>query len=72
MQVGAVSVEANLIAKRARMKTEKRVSYRDEAAPSTSDSKLERMMENMMERMSIYERPQSRENKIAPQNRNQP
>ena len=67
MQKGALRVETNLNEKRARMKTKKRVSYRDEAAPSTSDSTLEMMME----RMSIYERAQSRENQSAPQNINQ-
>ena len=37
MQKGALSVEVNLMEKRARMKTKKRVSFRDENAPSTSN-----------------------------------
>jgi len=48
MQQGALSVEVNLMEKRARMKTEKRVSFREESTPSTSSSKMEKMMEEMM------------------------
>ena len=69
MKRGAVSVEENLIAKRDRMKTKKRVSYRDEAAPSTSDTKLDNLvktMEKMMERMHVNDRAYPRENQIAP------
>ena len=40
MQRGALSVEVNLIEKRARMKAEKRVSFREESTPSTSNSKM--------------------------------
>ena len=36
MQRGAISVEENLIEKRARLKSEKRVTYRDETMASTS------------------------------------
>ena len=36
MQRGALSVEVNLMEKRAKMKTEKRVSFREESTPSTS------------------------------------
>ena len=63
-----------MIAKRARMKTEKRVSYRDEDAPSTYDTKLDNLvktMENMMERMNVNEIEYSRENQTASQKRNQ-
>ena len=44
MQKGALAVEVNLMEKRARMKNEKRVSFREESTPSTSSSKMERMM----------------------------
>ena len=74
MQGGAVSVEANLIAKRARMKTGKRFSYREDTTASTSDpsiSNLTKTMEKMMERLNMFERAQSRENQFASQNRNQ-
>jgi len=47
MQKGAVSVEANLIEKKARMKTEKRVTYRDDTVASTSD--YDRLSKNMEE-----------------------
>ena len=59
MQRGALSVEVNLMEKRARMKAEKRVSFREESTPSTSSSKMERMMEEMMKKMSILERAQA-------------
>ena len=56
MKKGALSVEVNLMETRARMKTKKRVSFRDESTPSTSNSKMERMMEEMMKEMSIIKR----------------
>lgn len=71
MHKGALVVEVNLIEKRARMKNEKKVSFREETAPSTSSSKMERIMEEIMKNMSILEREKSRENQLAPQNRNQ-
>ena len=74
MQRGEVSVEANLIAKRARMKNEKRVTYREEVVPSTYDTKiynLLKIMERMMERIKMNERAYPRENQTTPENRNQ-
>ena len=71
MQRGALSVEVNLMEKRARMKSEKRVSFKEETTPSTSSSKMEIMMEEMMKRMSIFEREQASQNQTTPQNRNQ-
>ena len=47
MQKGAVSVEANLIERKARMKTKKRVTYRDDNVASTSD--YDRLSKNMEE-----------------------
>ena len=67
MKKGALAVEVNLMEKRARMKNEKRVSFREESTPSTSSSKMERMMKNM----SILEREKASQNQTAPQNRNQ-
>ena len=71
MQKGALVVEVKLMEKRARMKNEKRVSFREEYTPSTSSSKMEKMMEEMMKKMSILERAQASQNQTAPQNRNQ-
>ena len=71
MQKGALSVEVNLMEKRARMKNEKRVYFREESKLSTSNTKMERMMEEMMKKMSILERAQADQNQNAPQNRNQ-
>ena len=50
MQKIAVSVEANLLAKRARVRAEKKVTIKEE--PSTSDQVL-RKVERMLERMKI-------------------
>ena len=71
MKKGALSVEVNLMEKRERMKNEKRDSFREESTPSTSSSKMEKMMEEMMKRMSIFERAQANQNQTASQNRNQ-
>ena len=67
----ALSVEVNLMEKRARMKNEKRVSFREESTPSTSNSKMEKIMEEMMKEMSLIKRAQASQNQNAPQNRNQ-
>ena len=74
MQRGAISVEANLNARRARLKVEKKVTYKDEARPSTSDSKIDSMartMERMMSKINMNERADPKENQTAPQNKNQ-
>ena len=69
MQRGAISLEVNLMEKRARMKNEKRVSFREEYTPSTSKSKMERMMEEMIKKMSILERAQASQNQTTPENK---
>ena len=71
MKKGALFVEVNLMEKRERMKNEKRVSFREESTPSTSNSKMERMMEEMIKKISILEREQASQNQTTPQNRNQ-
>ena len=50
MQKGALVVEVNLMEKRARMRNENKVSFREESTPSTSSSKMERMMEEMIKK----------------------
>ena len=55
MQKGALAVEVNLMEKRARMKNENKVSFREETTPSTSSSKMERMMREIMKKMNILE-----------------
>ena len=68
MQKGAVSIEANLIEKRARMRSKKRVTYRDDTSASTPDPKYNSLaknverLEKMMEKMVVT---------ISNQNRNQ-
>jgi hypothetical protein len=73
MQKSAMSVEANLLAKRARQRSERRVTIKEEPFTSTSDSKLDslaRAMERMMERLTVLDRNPPRENPLAPQVRN--
>ena len=47
MQKGAVNIEANLIEKRARLRSEKRVTYRDDTVASTSDPNYDRLSKNV-------------------------
>ena len=47
MQKGVVSVEANIIEKRNRLRSEKRVTYKDDTTPSTSDPKYDSLAKNM-------------------------
>jgi hypothetical protein len=73
MQKSAVSVEANLLARRARQRTERRVTIKEEPSTSSSDAKLDslaRAMERMMERLTIADRNPPRENQAAPQIQN--
>ena len=68
MQKGAVNIEANLIEKRARLKSERRVTYRDDNVASTSDQNYDKLSKNverlqqMMEKMVFT---------VSNQNRNQ-
>jgi len=69
MQKGAVSVEASLIEKKARLRAEKRVTYRDDNIASMSDpnydriskgmEKLQQMMEKMVVTVSNQNRSQN-------------
>ena len=68
MQKGAVSIEASLIQKRAKMRVEKKVTYRDDSSASTSNPKYDSLaknverLEKMMEKMVVT---------VSNQNRNQ-
>jgi hypothetical protein len=73
MQKSAISVEANLLAKRARQRSERRVTIKEEPSTSTTDSKLDslaRTIELMLERMTVSDRNPPRDNTPAPQVRN--
>jgi hypothetical protein len=73
MQKSTISVEANLLAKRAQQRMERRVTIKEEPSTSSSNAKLDslaRAMERMMERLTIAERNPPRENQPAPQIRN--
>ena len=56
MQKGAVSVEANLIEKKARLRAEKRVTYRDDNVASTSDPNYDRLSKNMEKLQQMMEK----------------
>jgi hypothetical protein len=73
MHKSAISVEANLLEKRARQRSERRVTIKEEPSTSTSDSKLDslaREMERMMERLTVSDRNPPRDNPPAPQVQN--
>jgi len=70
-QSDVVSVEANLLAKRDRMRNERRVTIQEE--PSTSDVKIDSLTKNveiLMDRLENMERKPQWENKKEPQIRN--
>jgi len=73
IQRSFVSVEANLQAKRAKMRTERQLTFKEEASTSATEAKIDslvRTMEIMMERISINDRNVPRENPPVQQNRN--
>jgi hypothetical protein len=73
MQKSAISVEANLLEKRARQRSERRVTIKEEPSMSTTDSRLDSMarsIELMLERMTVSDRNPTRDNPPAPQVRN--
>jgi hypothetical protein len=62
-----------ILARRARQRTERRVTIKEEPSTSTSDAKIDslvRTMERMMERLEITDRNPPRENQPGPQIRN--
>jgi hypothetical protein len=73
MHKSTISVEANLLAKRAQQRTERRVMIKEEPSTSSSYAKLDslaREMERMMERLTVSEINSPRENQPAPQIQN--
>jgi hypothetical protein len=73
MQRSVISVEENLLARRARQRVEKRVTIKEEPSTPSLDAKLDslaRAMEKMMERLTMTHRNPPRENQAAPQIRN--
>jgi hypothetical protein len=69
MQRCVVSVEANMLAKRDRQRTERRVTIKDEPSTSTADAKIDSLVRTM-ERLEITDRNPPRENQLGPQIRN--
>ena len=68
MQKGAVSVEANLIEKRARMRSEKKVTYRNDTSASTYDPKYDSLAKTMERLGKLVENLTIQ---VSNQNRNQ-
>lgn len=68
MQKNVLSIKANPLAKKAKIKTKRRVTFREE--PSSSlDTKLDmvvKSLEKMVEKMSITDRTSPRENAGGP------
>lgn len=72
MKKSVVSVEANLLAKKSKLRVEKRVTIKEEPS-SSSDVKLHTLvktMKGMMERMALTYRIPPREPQGVPQIRN--
>lgn len=70
MQSDDFKVEANLIGKRAKLKIERRVAFKEEPYSSSLDSKLDNLiktMEKMMERITMVDRTPPREPQGGPQ-----
>jgi len=68
MQINVVSVEENLLAKREKLKVERRVTIK-EVPSSSSDAKLDTLvktMERMMERMTLTDKAPPREPQGGP------
>jgi hypothetical protein len=73
MQKCAISVEANLLAKRARQRNERRVTIKEEPSTSNSDYKMDTVVKSLallLERSNISDRNPLRDDTPAPQIRN--
>jgi hypothetical protein len=57
MQKSAVSVEANLLARRARQRTKRRVTIKEEPSMSSSDDKLDSIVRSMGKNDGITNHP---------------
>jgi hypothetical protein len=69
MQKSAISVEANLLAKRAHQRSERRVTIKEEPSTSTTNSKWDSMvrtLELMLERVNVSDINPLRDNTPAP------
>ena len=71
MQKGAVNIEANLIEKRAKLRAEKRVTYKDDTIASTSDPNIDRLSKNLDKLCQVVEKMAITQNRNQNQNQNQ-
>jgi len=70
MHKSVVSVEANMLARRARQRNERRVTIKEEPSTSTSDARIDSLVKTvgrLMERLEIGDRNPLRENQPTPQ-----
>jgi ribonuclease HI len=73
MQKCAISVEANLLARRARQRNERRVTIREEPSTSNNDYKMDTVVKSLallLERSNISDKNPPRDDTPAPQIRN--
>jgi hypothetical protein len=73
MQKCGISVEANLLARRARQRNERRVTIREEPSTSNNDYKMDTVVKSLallLERSNISDRNPPRDDTPAPQIRN--
>ena len=74
MKRDAVSVEENMLAKRDRIRTKRRLAMKEKPSTSFADAKIDslvKIVERTMERINLNETASPTENQLAPQNRNQ-
>jgi hypothetical protein len=73
MQRSTISVEANLLARRARQRNKRRVTIKEEPSTSNNDSKMDNVVRSLallLERSNISDRNPPRDDTPAPQIRN--
>lgn len=74
MQENAIKVEANILAKKSKLKSGHRVTIKEEPSTSVFDHRIDnlvRVVNQMMQRVNINEKTQARENQNVHQTRNQ-
>ena len=74
IQENFIKVEANILAKKAKLKSERIVTMKEEPSTSDVDHKIDNLVKvvnQMIQRVNLNDQTQVRENQNAPQNRNQ-
>jgi len=74
MQANAIKIEANISTKKAKLKSERKVTIKEEPYTSTSDHKIDNLVivvEKTMQIININDQSKMGENQTTPQNRKQ-